>query len=50
MNYCKEDGLQVIKQMVKVYFREMRMSLLLVWKWQLFFWSFLYAVDDSGKF
>ena len=34
MNYC-EDGLQVIKLMAKIYLREMRMSLLLVWKWQL---------------
>ena len=30
MNYCEEDGLHVIKLMVKVYLREMRMSLLLI--------------------
>ena len=50
MNYGEEDGLHVIKLMTKVYLREMRMSLLLVWKWQLFFWSSLHAVDDLGKF
>ena len=37
MNYCKENGLHVIKLMAEVYLREMRMSLLLAWKWQLFF-------------
>ena len=41
MNYCEEDGLHVIKLMAEVYLREMRMSLLLVWKWQLFL-EFLY--------
>ena len=30
MNYCEEDGLHAIKLMVKVYLREIRMSLLLV--------------------
>ena len=40
MNYCKEDGIHAIKLMAEVYSREMRMNLLLVWKWQLFFWSF----------
>ena len=50
MNYCEEDGLYVIKLIVKVYLREMRMSLLLVWKWQLFFEVSLYALVDSRKF
>ena len=49
MNYCEEDGLHVIKLMTKVYLGEMRMGLLLVWKWQLFSEVLLYAVDDSGK-
>ena len=40
MNYCEEDGLHAIKLMAEVYLREMRMNLLLVWKWQRFFWSF----------
>ena len=50
MNDCEEDELHVIKLMEKVYLREMMMSLLLVWKWQLFSGVFLYAVDDRGKF
>ena len=32
MNYCEEDGLHAIKLMAEVYLREIRMSLLLVWK------------------
>ena len=40
MNYYEEDGLHVIKLMAKVYLRKIKMSLLLVWKRQLFFWSF----------
>ena len=32
MNYCEEDGLHAIKLMAEIYLREMRMSLLLVWK------------------
>ena len=39
MNYCEEDT-NAIKLVPEVYFREMRTSLLLEWKWQLFFWSF----------
>ena len=50
MNYCEEDGLHAIKLVGEVYLREMRMSLLLVWKWQLFSGVSLYAVDDSEKF
>ena len=41
MNYCEEDELHAIKLMTEVYLRKMRMSLLLVWKWQ-FFLEFLY--------
>ena len=40
MNYYEEDGLHAIKLKAKVYLREIRMSLLLEWKWQLFCWSF----------
>ena len=50
MNYYEEDGLHIIKLMAKVYLTEMRMSLLLVWKWQLFSGVPLYAMDDLGKF
>ena len=50
MNYYEEDGLHVIKLMAKVYLRKIKMSLLLVWKRQLFFGVSLYAMDDSGKF
>ena len=32
MNYCKQDGLHAIKLMAEVYLREIKMSLLLVWK------------------
>ena len=49
MNCCEEAGLHAIKLMAEVYLIEMRMSLLLIWKWQLFSGVFLYAVDDSGK-
>ena len=40
MNYCK-DGLHAIKLISKVYLREIRMSLLLVWKCQHFSLEFL---------
>ena len=51
MNYCEEDGFYAIKVMAEVYLREIRMSLLLVWKCQHFSLEFfLYAVGDSGKF
>ena len=50
MNYCKDNRLHVIKIMAKLHLREMRMSLLLVWKWQLFSGVSLYAGDDSRKF
>ena len=33
MNYCEEDKIHVFKLMAKTYVREMRMSLLMVWKW-----------------
>ena len=36
MNYCEEDGLHAIKLMAEVYLRDIRMSLLLVWKVQRF--------------
>ena len=42
MNYCEEDVLHAIKLMAKVYLREIRMSLLLVWKCQHFSLEFLY--------
>ena len=42
MNYCEKDGLHAIKLMVEVYLREIRMSLLLVWKCQHFSLEFLY--------
>ena len=42
MNYCEEDGLHAIKLMGEVYLREIRMSLLLVWKCQHFPLKFLY--------
>ena len=32
MNYCEEDRLYAIKLMAEVYLREIKMSLLLVWK------------------
>ena len=41
MNYC-EDGLHAIKLMAEVYLREIRMSLLFVWKCQHFSLEFLY--------
>ena len=41
MNYC-EDELHAIKLMAEVYFREISMSLLLVWKCQHFPLEFLY--------
>ena len=40
MNYCEEDGLHAIKLMAEVYLREIRISLLMVWKCQHFLWSF----------
>ena len=42
MNYCEEDGHHAIKLMAEVYLREIRMSLLLVWKCQHFSLEFLY--------
>ena len=45
MNYCEEGGLHAIKLMAEVYLRDMKMSSLLVWKYQRFS-----AVGDSGKF
>ena len=42
MNYYEKDGLHVIKQMAEVYLREIRMSLLLVWRCQHFSLEFLY--------
>ena len=43
MNYCEEDGLHAIKLMAEVYLREIRISLLLVWKLQHFSLEFLYT-------
>ena len=40
MNYC-ENELHIIKLMAEVYLREIRMSLLLVWKCQHFSLEFL---------
>ena len=51
MNYCEEDGLHAIKLMAEVHLREMRMSLLLVQKWQLFL-KFLYMqwmIQENSK-
>ena len=42
MNYYEEDGFHAIKLIAEVYLREIRMSLLLVWKCQHFFLEFLY--------
>ena len=52
MNYCEEDGLQAIKLMAEVYLREIRMSLLLVWKYQHFSLEFLYmqwVIQENSK-
>ena len=43
MNYCEKDGFHVIKLMAEVYLREIRMSLLLVWKCQHFSLEFLFV-------
>ena len=51
MNYCK-DGLHAIKLISKVYLREIRMSLLLVWKCQHFFLEFLcmqWVIQENSK-
>ena len=50
MNYCEENVIHVIKLIAKVHLREMRMSLLLIWKWKLFSGVFLNAMDDLEKF
>ena len=42
MNYCEKDELHAIKLMAEVYLREIRISLLLVWKCQHFSLEFLY--------
>ena len=52
MNYYEEDGFHAIKLMAEVYLRELRMSLLLVWKCQHFFLEFLYmqwVVQENSK-
>ena len=41
MNYCEEDGLHAIKLMAEVYLREIKMSLSLIGKRQLFSGVFL---------
>ena len=52
MNYCEEDGLYAIKLITEVYFRDIRMSLLLVWKCQHFSLEFLFmqlVIQDNSK-
>ena len=52
MNYCEEDGLYAIKLIAEVYFRDIRMSLLLVWKCQHFSLEFLFmqlVIQDNFK-
>ena len=54
MNYCEEDGLLAIKLRAEVYLREIRMSLLLVWKCQHFSLEFFYeymqwVIQENSK-
>ena len=52
MNYCEEDGLHAIKLMAEVYLRDIRMNLLLVWKYQHFSLEFLFmqlVIQDNSK-
>ena len=52
MNYCEEDGLHTIKLMAEIYLREIRMSLLVVWKCQHFSLEFLYmqwVIQENSK-
>ena len=52
MNYCEEDGPHAIKLMAEVYLRDIRMSLLLVWKYQHFSLEFLFmqlVIQDNSK-
>ena len=52
MNYCEEDGLHAIKLMAEVYLRDIRMSLLLVWKCEHFSLEFLFmqlVIQDNSK-
>ena len=53
MNYCEEDGLHATKLMAEVYLKEIRISLLLVWKCQHFSLEFLYMqwlIQENSKF
>ena len=52
MNYCEEDRLHAIKLMAEIYLRDIRMSLLLVWKCQHFSLEFLFmqlVIQDNSK-
>ena len=52
MNYCEEGGLHAIKLMAEVYLRDMKMSSLLVWKYQRFSLEFLYmqlVIQENSK-
>ena len=53
MNYFEEDGLHAIKLTAEVYLREIRISLLLVWKCQHFSLEFLYymqwVIQENSK-
>ena len=52
MNYYEIDGLHTIKLISEVYLRDIRMSLLLVWKCQHFSLEFLYmqlAIQKNSK-
>ena len=52
MNYYEEDELHAIKLMAEVYFRDIKMSLLLVWKCQHFSLEFPYmqlVIQENSK-